>query len=280
MKAKPTLVSAATIACLKEGSTLKVSPPYLVTPSAVELAQRKHVTIKVVPESAAPPAPQDGRPTVEDDLALAARIDTTLLVADATPDQIRSLCREAATHGFAAVCLNPCYVELAVRELADTGPAVATVCGFPLGANASCTKAAETRLAETQGASEIDMVLNLGWLKADDWSAVRDDVARVREALKKQSSLLKVIIETPLLTDTQKVAASIVSVEAGADYIKTGTGHSGPATAADVMLIRRAIGDRARIKAAGGIRDRRTALELVAAGADRLGTSHALALLP
>jgi deoxyribose-phosphate aldolase len=280
VNAKPTLVQAATIARLKNGSTLWVSPPYLVTPSAAELAKRKQVTIAVVAESSEQEIASEPAPEASDSRRLAARIDATLLAADATPDQIEALCHEAAAHGFAAVCVNPNYVELAAQTLGDKGPVVAAVCGFPLGANASSVKAVEARLAEAQGAREIDMVVSPGWLKAGRWPAVRDDVAAVRSALKQQSSLLKVIIETPLLTDEQKVAASIVAVEAGADFVKTGTGYSGPATVDDVALIRQAVGDRARIKAAGGVRDRSTAEALIEAGADRLGTSRPAALLP
>jgi deoxyribose-phosphate aldolase len=280
---KPTLIQAATIASLKDGSTLKVTRPYLVTPSAADLAGRKGVTIEVVAESelssALKPQPQSTTPVTAASRSLASRIDSTLLAADATPDQITRLCEEAQANGFAAVCVNPIHVALAVKTLAAGGPVVAAVCGFPLGANASSVKAAEARLAADQGAREIDMVLPLGALKTGHWTAVRDDVEAVRDAFKYESNLLKVIIEAPLLTDSQKVAASIVAVEAKADYIKTGTGYSGPATVSDVALIRQAIGDRARIKAAGGIRERRTAEALIAAGADRLGTSHASALL-
>jgi deoxyribose-phosphate aldolase len=277
---KPTLIQAATVARLKDGATLKVTPPYLVTPSAAELATRKRVRIEVVTGTGDSPATPGQSQAGVDSVSLAARIDSTLLAANATPDQIEALCREATTHGFAAVCVNPCYVSLAVRELGGTGPPVAAVCGFPLGANATSVKAAEARLAESQGAREIDMVLPVGRAVVNDWPAVRDDVAAVRNALKQKSSVLKVIIEAQLLTDEQKVAASIAAVAAGADYIKTGTGFSGPATADDVRLIKKTVGNRARIKAAGGIRDRRSALALIAAGADRLGSSRAAALLP
>jgi deoxyribose-phosphate aldolase len=284
---RPTLVSAATVARLKKSSVLKVAPPCIITPSAAELARQKGIDIQIIAghESAGtvrggnqPAGDETTTPTPATD-ALATRIDSTLLAADALPDQIRALCEEAAGHGFAAVCVNPVFVALAVATVAGRGPAVATVCGFPLGAQASAIKAAEARLAESEGAAEIDMVLPIGLLKAGDFRAVRDDIDAVRKALARSDTILKVIIEAPHLSDQEKVAASIIVVEAGADYVKTGTGFAGPVTVEDVTLIRRVIGSQAHIKAAGGIRDRATAELLIAAGADRIGTSSAASLM-
>jgi len=275
-----TLISAATVARLKDGSVLRVQSPYIVTPSAAELADKRNIRIENIVDTELPDqSPPIQAPDSESEPhSLASYIDSTLLASDATPDQIAALCKEAAQHRFAAVCVNPIFVELAAKCLADTRVSVCAVSGFPLGSNSPTIKAAEARLAVEQGAGEIDMVMPVGLLRAGDYPAVKADIAAVRKALGADTTL-KTIIEASLLTDEEKIAASIIAVEAGANFVKTGTGFAGPATIEDVRLIRQAIGDRARIKAAGGIRDRRTAEALIAAGADRIGTSSAITIL-
>jgi deoxyribose-phosphate aldolase len=297
----PTLISEATVARVREGGVLRVCKPYLVTPMAAELAAKKKIQIvEAVNETKDTPggsgAPQlavgfirSGGPPlavgksgpITDTLPydLAGRIESTLLAVDATPTQIEALCDEAVRLGFVAVCVNPIYLPLVVERIAGRGVRVVTVCGFPLGANATEIKAAEARLAEAQGANEIDMVIPIGYVKAGRLKEVKQDIESVRHVLHSPATVLKVIIEAPRLTDEEKVAACVVAIEAGADYVKTGTGFSGPATAEDVALLKRIAAGRVKIKAAGGIRDRRTALALIAAGADRIGTSHAAALV-
>lgn len=277
------LVSEEMVSGLPEGSTLRITKPFIVTPSAADVAEQRSITIvEVTPSDEPPGSTPQAEPASQqgsDHASLAARIDSTLLDPEATPDQIVSLCNEAVALTVKAVCVNPIFVELAVSTLNDRGPVVAVVCGFPLGATPSIIKAAEAGLAEAQGAREFDMVLSLGQLKAGNLVCVHKGIAKVRKALKNRSSILKVIIEAPLLTNEEKVMASIVAVEAGADFVKTGTGKSGPATVEDVILIRQSVGGHAQIKAAGGIRDRYTARRLLSAGADRIGTSRAAIVL-
>lgn len=280
MRPNVTLVSEATVTQLSAGASVELKGPCVVTPAARKLARQKGIDLRRT--AGAPGEPFPGGDTQVLDLTaagthpLAACIDSTLLAAQATPAQVAALAEEASRLGFAAVCVNPLLVSAAVRR---GGVGVAAVCGFPLGATASAIKAAEARLAESEGASEIDMVLPLGLLKAGQWRAVADDVAAVRGALTGSAILLKVIIEAPLLTDDEVLQAARIATEAGAHFIKTGTGFCGAALPGQVRLIRRAVGDRARIKAAGGVRDGRTALALLDAGADRLGTSHAALVL-
>jgi deoxyribose-phosphate aldolase len=209
---------------------------------------------------------------------LARAIDHTILKADVTAPQIERLCDEARRHGFAAVCVNPCWVSLCARLLRGSPVAVCTVVGFPLGANESATKADEARRAIAAGATEVDMVLNIGALKAGDHVTVQADIAAVRAA--SAGATLKVILECALLTDDEKTAACRLAVAAGADFVKTSTGFaSGGATVADVTLMRAAVGPGCGVKASGGIRDRATALAMLAAGAARLGTSSGVAIL-
>lgn len=208
---------------------------------------------------------------------LAGMIDHTLLKADATPEAVRRLCAEARQWRFASVCVNGSYVELAARELADSGVKVCTVVGFPLGAASSAAKAAEARDAVERGADEVDMVLNVGRLKAGDDAYVRDDVAAVRKAA--DGRTLKVILETCLLTDAEKERACRICREAGADFVKTSTGFStGGATEADVALMRAAVGPDGGVKASGGIRTRSDAERMIAAGASRIGASASVAI--
>ena len=209
---------------------------------------------------------------------LAGMIDHTLLRADATPAAVEALCAEARRWRFASVCVNGSYVELAARELAGSGVKVCTVVGFPLGAMSSAAKAAEARDAVGRGADEVDMVLNVGRLKAGDDGYVRDDVAAVREAAAGRT--LKVILETCLLTDEEKERACRICREAGADFVKTSTGF-GPAGAqlADIALFRAHLSPREEIKAAGGIRTRDAMEAFLRAGCERLGASAAVSIL-
>jgi deoxyribose-phosphate aldolase len=219
---------------------------------------------------------------------LALKIEHTLLSPLATKAQIDRHCAEARTHLLFGVCVSPQWVARAVELLRETPVQVVTVVGFPLGANTSATKAFECATAIRQGASEIDMVISLGALKAGDRFGVRDDIATVVKAA--DGRAVKVILETAYLTDSEKQLACSLAEEAGAHFVKTSTGFArqefqvGPgqslgATVHDVRLLRSCVGDRLRVKASGGIRSADLARELVAAGADRIGTSAGPALL-
>jgi len=219
------------------------------------------------PSDAALPAPT----AIADPASL---IDHTLLKPTATADQIRQLCAEAREYRFAAVCVNPVWVPLCAEILAGSPVAVCTVVGFPLGANLSEAKAFEAERCVAFGASEIDMVINIGALKAQDFVTVRDDIAAVVSSSHAAGAIVKVIIETAYLTDEEKVAACVLATDVGADFVKTSTGF-GPsgATAADVALMRRVVGPGIGVKAAGGIRTGEDLRNMVAAGANRIGAS-------
>ncbi|WP_293814783.1 deoxyribose-phosphate aldolase [uncultured Parolsenella sp.] len=205
-------------------------------------------------------------------------IDHTLLKANATRAQIEKLCDEALEYNFASVCVNTCWVPLAHEKLAGSEVKTCCVVGFPLGAMLTEAKAAETRLAVEAGADEVDMVINIGWLLDGEYDAVRDDIAAVVKAA--DGKCVKVIIEACLLTDEQKVKACELSVEAGATFVKTSTGFStGGATVADVALMRKTVGDRCLVKAAGGIHTADEARAMVEAGADRLGCSAGIQIM-
>ncbi|MGE5554109.1 MAG: deoxyribose-phosphate aldolase [Betaproteobacteria bacterium] len=209
---------------------------------------------------------------------LAKLIDHTLLKPDATPEAIARLCGEAAEYGFASVCVNPGNVALAAALLRGSEVKVCTVIGFPLGATTPLAKAFEARDAVANGADELDMVLNVGALKAGDEALVARDIRAVVEAA--GGRLVKVILETGLLTEEEKVRACLLAKEAGAGFVKTSTGFGpGGATVEDVRLMRQAVGPDFGVKASGGIRDRVTAERMVAAGATRLGTSSGVAII-
>lgn len=211
---------------------------------------------------------------------LAALIDHTLLKPEATAAQIEQLCAEAVRYGFAAVCVNPAYVKLAVRLLRRSPIAVCTVAGFPLGATLPEVKAYEAARALELGVREIDMVLNIGALRSGDEATVARDIRAVVKAVRAGGGVLKVILETPLLTDDQKRAACRIAKKCGADFVKTATGFAGGgATVADVTLMRETVGPKMGVKAAGGIRSLADAQALVAAGANRLGTSAGVAIM-
>lgn len=211
-------------------------------------------------------------------MSLNKMIDHTLLKANATRAQIEKLCDEAVENDFASVCVNTCWVPMAASRLAGSPVNVCTVVGFPLGAMAPASKAAEAARAVADGADEVDMVINVGWLIAGEDDAVRADIAGVVEAA--QGRCVKVILECCLLTDEQIVRACELSVEAGAAFVKTSTGFSsGGATVKDVALMRKTVGDRCKVKASGGIHTAEEAQAMVDAGADRIGTSSGIAIV-
>ncbi len=206
-------------------------------------------------------------------------IDHTLLKPDAVQQEVAQLCDEAVTYGFKAVCVNSGHVARAARPLEGTGVAVCSVVGFPLGAAHTDVKAFEAEKSVAEGAGEIDMVLNIGALKSGQVETVRTDIAAVRKAAG-SGIILKVIIETCLLTEDEKISACEIAQGAGADFVKTSTGFStGGATAADVALMRRVVGAQTGVKASGGIKDRAGALAMIRAGADRLGTSSGVTIV-
>jgi deoxyribose-phosphate aldolase len=209
---------------------------------------------------------------------LAEMIDHTLLKNNATPQDIERLCTEARENHFASVCVNPTHVPLCAQLLRGSGVRVCTVVGFPLGATSTQAKAFETAQAVADGAEEIDMVINVGLLKGGDYPAVLRDIEAVVAAA--QGRLTKVILETCELTDDEKIAGCVLAKAAGAHFVKTSTGFGkGGATPEDIALMRRIVGPRMGIKAAGGIRDCATAQEMVARGATRIGASASVAIV-
>lgn len=210
---------------------------------------------------------------------LAKYIDHTLLKPDASVEQINTLCDEASKHHFYSVCVNSSWVEHCVRKLGGTGVKTCAVVGFPLGAMDSRAKSFEARTAVSNGADEIDMVLNVGALKAGNLKLVREDMLAVRRACR-AGIVLKVIIETCLLNDEEKVIACQIAKDIGADYVKTSTGFSkSGATIADVALMRRTVGPKMGVKASGGIKTFEDAVQMIKAGATRLGTSSGVLLI-
>lgn len=206
-------------------------------------------------------------------------IDHTLLKPEATPSQIEHLCAEALQYTFASVCVNPCYVALCRNLLAQSSVAVCTVIGFPLGATTCATKVFEAMQACADGARELDMVINIGLLKAGQYAALAEEIFQIATAVHGQGALLKVIIETALLNDAEKVAACLLAAKAGADMVKTSTGFAGGgATVADVALMRQTVGPELGVKASGGVRSLADAQALIAAGATRIGTSAGVAI--
>ena len=209
---------------------------------------------------------------------IAKLIDHTLLKADATQAQIQRLCEEARTHGFASVCVNPYWVKFAKTQLMQTDVKVCTVIGIPLGATTSQAKAFEAQDAVQNGADELDMVLNIGALKSGDEETVLADMRAVRDVT--QRHVLKVIIETSVLTGAEKIKACQLAATAGADFVKTSTGfNGGGATAKDVELMRQHIPDTMQVKASGGIRTRVDAETMIAAGATRIGASSGVKII-
>jgi deoxyribose-phosphate aldolase len=207
-------------------------------------------------------------------------IDHTNLRPEATRDQIIQLCQQAVQFRFAAVVVNPCYVRLAASQVKNSEVKVATVVGFPLGATLSEVKQLEAAEALRLGAQEIDMVLSIGALKSGDHAQVLSDIRQVAEVVHAGGAILKVILETVLLTDDEKRTACQLCVEAHADFVKTSTGFlGGGATVADVALMRSVVGSDLGVKASGGIRTRADAIAMIEAGANRIGTSSGVAII-
>lgn len=205
-------------------------------------------------------------------------IDSTILKAEATKKDIEKLCAEAKEYGFKSVCVNSCYASLASKLLKGTNVGVAVVVGFPLGATLPSVKAFEAKSSILEGATEIDMVINVGKLKDKDYDYVENEIRAVKNAI--GNHVLKVIIECCLLTDEEKVKASELTVKAGADFVKTSTGFSkGGATVHDVELMRKTVGPDFGVKAAGGIRTKQDMEDMIKAGATRIGTSHGVDLV-
>ncbi len=213
-------------------------------------------------------------------LELARYIDHTLLKPDATPAQVEQLCAEAREHHFASVCVNPTYVPLVSNLLAGSDVKVCTVVGFPLGATATAAKVYETEIAIAQGAHEIDMVLAIGRLKAGQFDAVRSDIGVLAAVCRAHDALLKVILETALLTDEEKEIACRLAREANAHFVKTSTGFAkGGATVADIALMRRVVGPEMGVKASGSVSSYEKALAMIEAGATRIGASSSIAIV-
>ncbi|CAH8706705.1 deoxyribose-phosphate aldolase [Paenibacillus thiaminolyticus] len=212
-------------------------------------------------------------------MSIAQMIDHTLLRADAVKDEITKLTEEAIRYQFASVCVNPAWVAYCAEQLAGTPVKVCTVIGFPLGASTTAVKAYETADAIANGADEIDMVINVGQLKAGNDDEVERDIAAVVTAAAGKA-LVKVIIETCLLTEDEKVRACELAVKAGADFVKTSTGFStGGATREDVALMRRTVGERAGVKASGGVRSLEDVNTMIEAGATRIGASSGVSIM-
>lgn len=212
------------------------------------------------------------------DTTIAKTIDHTMLKADATTETIKKYCNEAKEYGFASVCVNTCQVPLVAEQLKGSGVVTCCVVGFPLGAMLTSAKAFEAKEAVKAGAGEVDMVINIGAVKDKNYDLVKEDIEAVVAASK--PAIVKVIIETCLLTDEEKEKACELSVEAGAAFVKTSTGFStGGATVADVALMKKAVKGRAKVKASGGIRTPEDAKALLEAGADRIGAGNGVVLL-
>lgn len=211
-------------------------------------------------------------------MELAKLIDHTALKPETTKAQITQLCKEAKEYGFASVCVNPTWVKLAAELLAGSDVKVCTVIGFPLGANTSAVKAFEAKDAIANGAGEVDMVINIAALKDKEDALVESDIRAVVEAA--NGTLVKVIIETSLLSDEEKVRACKIAVKAGTDFVKTSTGFStGGATKEDVALMRKTVGPTIGVKASGGVRTKQDVEDMVAAGATRIGASAGVAIV-
>jgi deoxyribose-phosphate aldolase len=207
-------------------------------------------------------------------MRIASLIDHTLLRPEAIAEEIRKVCQEARRYGFASVCVNPYWVALVARELSGSAVKVCSVVGFPLGANATDLKRAEAKAAILAGAQEIDMVLNIGELRGGNLDAVRDEIAAMAALVHDTGAILKVILETALLNEDQKIAACEIAKAAHADFVKTSTGFGpGGATVQDVELMRRIVGGDMGVKASGGIRTLDDVKKMVAAGATRIGAS-------
>jgi deoxyribose-phosphate aldolase len=211
---------------------------------------------------------------------LAGMIDHTLLKPEATKEQIIELCGEAKKYLFASVCINPSFVSISAKLLRDTPVKVCTVIGFPLGATSTAAKAFEAEQALRDGAREVDMVINIGMLKSGEYDYVENDIFAVVNAARRYGALTKVILETALLSDEEKIKGCLLAKRAGADFVKTSTGFSkGGATVGDIALMRKVVGSAMGVKASGGVRTREEALAMVASGADRIGASASVKIV-
>lgn len=234
--------------------------------------------IKTITEQVIAEINKNGSGSASDSGGYAKYVDHTLLKPDATEDKIIKVCDEAKQYGFASVCVNPSYIELVARELKGSAVSPCVVVGFPLGATTPAVKAFETNEVIEKGAKEVDMVINIGAAKSGKWNLVEEDIRAVVRASRGRA-LVKVIIETCLLTDEEKVRACTVSKIAGADFVKTSTGFStGGATVEDVRLMRKTVGEGMGVKASGAVRDYETAKKMIEAGANRLGTSSGVVI--
>ena len=210
---------------------------------------------------------------------IAKFIDHTILKPEATVEEVKKLCKEAKEYNFASVCVNGCYAALVSAELAGSDVKTCVVVGFPLGAMTKEAKAFETADAIKNGANEIDMVINIGELKDKNYELFKEDIEAVVNAAKGKA-IVKVIIETCLLTDEEKVKACEIAKEAKADFVKTSTGFStGGATKEDIALMRKTVGESLGVKASGGVRDYKTAMDMINAGASRIGASAGIAIV-
>ncbi len=211
---------------------------------------------------------------------LARMIDHTLLKPESTKEQVIALCNEAKKYNFASVCINPSYVSLCAKLLRDSAVKVCTVIGFPLGATSTASKAFESEQALRDGATELDMVINVGMLKSGEYDYVENDMFAVASTARRYGALTKVILETGLLTDEEKIKACVLAKRAGMDFVKTSTGFAkGGATAGDIALMRKVVGSAMGVKASGGVRTREEALAMVASGADRIGASASVKIV-
>lgn len=210
---------------------------------------------------------------------IAGMIDHTLLKPDSTKEQVIKICQEAKKYKFASVCVNPFYVKLVKEQLEGSDIKVCVTIGFPLGSNMKDVKAYEAQLALENGADELDMVMNVAAIKNKDYKTVLEDMKAVVEKAKGKA-IVKVILETCLLTDDEKIKACELALEAGVNFVKTSTGFStGGATVQDIILMKNAVGNKAKVKASGGIRDTKKALEMIKAGAERIGASSSIAIV-
>ncbi|WP_285320078.1 deoxyribose-phosphate aldolase [Pseudarthrobacter sp. lyk4-40-TYG-27] len=221
-----------------------------------------------------------GTATPAGDGNIASYIDHTLLKPEASEAEVLKVCAEAAEYGFKSVCVNPVWVKTVTTALKGSGVLTCSVVGFPLGATPTDVKSFEARGAVLDGADEVDMVINIAAARAGDKGALADDIAAVAETVHAGGAILKVIIETALLTDEQKVLACQAAVEAGADFVKTSTGfNGGGATVEDVALMRKAVGPNVGVKASGGVRSLADAQAMITAGATRIGASSGIAIV-
>jgi deoxyribose-phosphate aldolase len=239
-----------------------------------------HAVKNIVETGASRIAAGPGVGQVLADKNLARKIDHTLLKPDARPEEIKALCEEARKYVFASVCVNPCYVALCYEMLKNTEVKVCTVIGFPLGSTTTEVKRFESEQAIYNGATEIDMVINVGQLQEGNYDYVANDIKQVVNAAHNHGAICKVILETALLTDEEKIKACVICKEAGADFVKTSTGFSkGGATVGDIALMKYVVGSGIGVKASGGIRSREDADKMIASGADRVGASASVKIV-